>query len=198
VVFQKTSIVYTEVPTGFKGLCKLLIRWARSNARENMAMSEFAFKKFDLEDENLLGMQINLVMQSIWMITPMLFLTTTLYCLFVDPWTFIYSVLTVIIIWSTIPAFVYASRYDKNEALWSYVYGVFNFIALSWIGPYSIITIHRSGWLTRTTPKGPAITPADPPPPQEPPSGGDQKSPDKPAPQPSASEAGPQPNTAPS
>jgi len=162
IVFQKTAIAYTEVPTSYKGLCKMLIRWARSNVRENMAMCEFAFKRFDLEDENLLGMQINLIMQSIWTITPMLFLSTTIYCLFVDPWTFIYSVLTVIIIWSTFPAFVYASRYDKNESLWSFVYGVFNFLALSWIGPYSIVTVHRSGWLTRQEPK--KITSSEEPP----------------------------------
>ena len=162
VVFQKTSIAYTEVPTSYKGLCKMLIRWARSNVRENIAMTEFTFNRIDLEDENLLGMQINLVMQSVWMITPMLFLSTTFYCLFVDPWTFLYSVLTVIIIWSTFPAFVYASRYNKNEALWSYVYGVFNFVALSWIGPYSVLTVHRSGWLTRQEPKGPALKPGPP------------------------------------
>lgn len=153
IVFQKTSLVYTEVPTSYKGLCNMLIRWARSNVRENIAMGEFAFRRIDLEDEDLLGMQLNLVMQSVWMVTPLLFLGTTLYCLFADPWTFTYSVLTVIVIWSTFPAFIYASRYDKNEALWSYVYGMFNFVALSWIGPYSILTVHRSGWLTRTLPK---------------------------------------------
>ena len=135
----------------------MLIRWGRSNVRENIAMTEFTFKRFDIEDENLLGMQLNLIMQSVWMITPLFFLATTIYCLFIDPWTFLYSVLTVIIIWSTFPAFIYAKRYNKNEALWSYVYGVFNFIALSWIAPYSVLTVHRSGWLTRQEPKGPAI-----------------------------------------
>jgi hyaluronan synthase len=159
VVFQQPAIAYTEVPKSYKGLCKMLIRWARSNVRENIAMTEFTFKRFNLEDENLLGMQLNLIMQSVWMITPLLFLSTTFYCLFVDPWTFLYSVLTVIIIWSTFPAFVYAKRYDKNEALWSYVYGVFNFVALSWIGPYSVLTVYRSGWLTRQEPKGPATAP---------------------------------------
>ena len=59
----------------------------------------------------------------------------------------------VIIIWSTLPAFVYASRYDKTESLWSYIYGIFNFLTLSWIGPYSVFTVHRSGWLTRDLPK---------------------------------------------
>lgn len=153
IVFQKDAVVFTVVPVTYKGLCKMLIRWGRSNVRENLAMCRFTFRRIDLEDEDLLGLQINLVIQAIWMITPILFLGTTIYCLFVDAMTFIYSVLMVIIIWSTLPAFVYASRYDKTESLWSYIYGIFNFLTLSWIGPYSVFTVHRSGWLTRDLPK---------------------------------------------
>lgn len=163
VVFQKSSVVFTEVPTTYRTLCKMLIRWGRSNVRENLAMCRFAFRKIDLENEDLLGLQINLVMQTIWMVTPLLFLFTTCYCLFVDAKAFIYSVFMVIIIWSTLPAFVYARRYDKSESLWSYIYGIFNFLTLSWIGPYCIFTVHRSGWLTRQEPK--SIHP-DPVPPQ--------------------------------
>ena len=98
-------------------------------------------------------MQINLIMQTLWTITPMLFVVSTVYCLMVSPAAFLYSTVMAILIWSTLPAFVYASKYKKEEALWSYVYGVFNFLSLSWIGPYSILTVHRSGWLTRSKPK---------------------------------------------
>ena len=69
----------------------------------------------------------------------------------VDALAFFYSMITVIILWSTIPAFFYACRYSKNESLWSYVYGLFNFFALFWIAPYALITIQKSGWLTRNS-----------------------------------------------
>ena len=153
VVFQKSAFVYTEVPKDYAGLCKMFIRWSRSNVRENLEMFKFAFRRIDFADEDLLGMQINLVMQTLWTLTPMLFVGSTLYCLAVSPLAFLYASLMATLIWSTLPAFVYASKYSKKEALWSYVYGVFNFLSLSWIGPYSILTIHRSGWLTRAKPK---------------------------------------------
>ena len=149
VVFQSTAVAFTEMPTTYIPLCKMFIRWARSNIRENLAMLEFAFRKIDLRNENLLGMQLNLIMQSIWMFTPLFFLSSTLYCLSLDTPTFLYTVFLVIAIWSTFPSFIYACKYNKKESIWAYVFGFFNFIALSWIGPYSLLTVHKSGWLTR-------------------------------------------------
>ena len=131
----------------------MFIRWSRSNVRENLEMFKFAFRRIDFTDEDLLGMQINLIMQTLWTLTPMLFVASTIYCLVVSPLTFLYASIMATLIWPTLPAFVYASKYSKKDALWSYVYGVFNFLSLSWIGPYSILTIHRSGWLTRSKPK---------------------------------------------
>ena len=58
-----------------------------------------------------------------------------------------------IVFWSTLPAFVYARRYNAGDSLWSYVYGVFSFLTLFWVSPYCIFTVHKSGWLTRQKPK---------------------------------------------
>ncbi|MBR2434129.1 MAG: glycosyltransferase, partial [Lentisphaeria bacterium] len=52
VVFQQTSVVYTEMPLTYNGLCKMLIRWGRSNVRENLAMCRFAFRRFDLNNDD--------------------------------------------------------------------------------------------------------------------------------------------------
>ena len=150
VVFQRNAVAFTNVPADYTGLCKMFLRWARSNIRENIAMLRFAFKKLNW---NWIGLQINLFMQIIWMFTPICFILTTAYCIAVDALAFFYSVITVITLWSTIPAFFYACRYSKNESLWSYVYGIFNFLALSWIAPYALLTIHQSGWLTRENQK---------------------------------------------
>ncbi|MBQ7403995.1 MAG: glycosyltransferase [Lentisphaeria bacterium] len=146
VVYQRDSVAFTKVPVTYYGLCKMFIRWARSNFRENFSMMRFAFKKYTW---NWIGLQINLFMQFVWMFTPTIFIFTSLYCIISDALAFFYSVITVIMLWSTIPAFFYACRYSKNESLWSYVYGLFNFFALFWIAPYSLLTIHKSGWLTR-------------------------------------------------
>ena len=149
VVFQSTAVAFTDMPSTYPPLCKMLIRWARSNIRENLAMAAFLFRRIRLRDSNLLGLQINWLMQSVWMFTPLFFLFSALYCLALDAPAFLYSVFSVTVIWSTFPALIYAAKYEKNESLWAYVFGFFNFLALSWIGPYSLLTVHRSGWLTR-------------------------------------------------
>lgn len=153
VVFQQTSTVYTEMPLTYSGLCKMLIRWGRSNVRENIAMAKFAFRRFDTNDDDLTGMQVNLVMQTFWMIAPVVFLGYTVYCLLQGVLPFIIGAAFAIVFWSTMPAFVYARRYNPGDSVWSYVYGVFSFFTLFWVSPYCIFTVHKSGWLTRQKPK---------------------------------------------
>jgi len=38
VVYQRDAVVLTKVPTRFSGLRRMLLRWARSNVRENLVM----------------------------------------------------------------------------------------------------------------------------------------------------------------
>ena len=124
----------------------MLIRWARTNFRENFAMLRYAFKRYTW---NWIGLQINWVMQFIWMFTPTIFIFTAFYSITKDAMAFFYSTVTFITLSSTVPAFFYACRYSKNESLWSYVYGLYSFFALFWIAPYALLTIRQSGWLTR-------------------------------------------------
>ena len=46
VKFQRNAYVYTNTPEKYKNLYKMFIRWERSNVRENIMMSKFAFKDF--------------------------------------------------------------------------------------------------------------------------------------------------------
>ena len=45
VLFQRNAYVLTNTPEEYRTLYKMFIRWERSNVRENIAMSKFAFKK---------------------------------------------------------------------------------------------------------------------------------------------------------
>lgn len=155
IVFQRTSTIFTEMPTDYRGLCKMLIRWGRSNVRENVSMAKFAFRHFDLDNDNLTGMQANLIIQMFWMIAPLIFTGYAVWCCASDSLNFVYGAVIAILFWSTLPAFVFARRYSKTKSLWSYVYGIFSFLTLFWVSPYCVLTVHRSGWLTRQKPKEP-------------------------------------------
>ena len=150
IVYQSNSVVWTKVPTTYGGLTKMLIRWARSNVRENLYMAEFAFKRFSFK--HVMGRQLNLLMQILWQVTPCFFLPVTVYYMIVAPTTFIPTMLGVLTMWSSISALFYFSRVRSTDALWSYVYGVFHSFSLAWIAPYSIFTVRKSGWLTRDLP----------------------------------------------
>ena len=60
VIYQRNAVAFTKVPATYISLCRMFIRWARSNFRENFSMMRFAYKKFSW---NWIGLQINLFMQ---------------------------------------------------------------------------------------------------------------------------------------
>ncbi len=149
VVFQKDALAYSEMPTDYPSLCKMMIRWTRGNFRENFVLFKYAFRHINLNDDNLTGMQLNLIVQTFWQISPVIFALFAIWSIFTGSFAFVSGIILSILFWSTLPAFIYAKRYSRAESLWSYVYGFFSFITMFWIAPYSVFTVHRSGWMTR-------------------------------------------------
>lgn len=152
VTFQQNSLVYTNVPTGYKGLCKMFLRWARSDARETLHMSAFLFRKFSWDR---LGAQINLVMAWMTLTVSQLFLLAALACLVWHPILFGLNMLVGAAISACLPAALYAIRRRSADGIYAYGYAVFWLLGLAWITPYAMSTCNRGGWLTReltTTP----------------------------------------------
>jgi hyaluronan synthase len=147
VLFQRNAMVYTNVPEHYQDLSKMLIRWGRSNVRETIKMAGFVFGNF--RDHHRISARLLLCMQCLWCApSPILFiLMVSLVILF--PLQFAIVSLGGGALWNTFSALFYASRYRSSEAFWAYGYGVFHFCALAWIAPYSLLTVRRTGWLTR-------------------------------------------------
>jgi hyaluronan synthase len=145
--FQSDAMVWTKVPTDYPGLCKMFLRWARSNVRENVEMSAFAYGKF--RSSSALGARINLSLLWLSMITPPLMLIGAFLCLMWKPGLYSVHIALGTAVASTIPAAFFALRYRDSNALWSYLYGFFWLAGLWWINPYAILTAHKDRWLTR-------------------------------------------------
>lgn len=147
ILFQKDAYVYTNTPERYKGLYKMFIRWERSNVRENIMMSKFAFKNF--RDGNKLGTRLLLLNQ--WLKLIMSYPITILMFAFVmtHPVLFACSTLSGILIASSPQAIFYAVRHKLPESLWAYTYSIFYTFSLFWITPYAIATAGKKGWLTR-------------------------------------------------
>lgn len=151
VLFQRNAYVLTNIPERFSSLHKMFTRWERSNVRENLMMSKFAFKTFRNGSKS--GTRILLVNQWMHMITAYPLFLIMIILLLTHPILFISSTLLGILIFSSLPAFFYAKKYNISEAFWAYSYSIFYAFGLFWITPYAMATANRRGWLTRGLPE---------------------------------------------
>ncbi|WP_108866226.1 glycosyltransferase [Aquimarina aquimarini] len=151
VFFQRNAYVYTNIPERYKNLYKMFIRWERSNVRENIAMSKFAFGNFRKEAKS--GTRILLLNQWLKMTMAYPGIILMLFFICTYPILFLTSTLVSIFVFSSIQALFYAKKHSLTESLWAYPYSIFYAFSLFWITPYAIATAGRSGWLTRDLPK---------------------------------------------
>ncbi|MFB9110813.1 glycosyltransferase [Flavobacterium gyeonganense] len=147
VLFQRNSIVLTNVPEGYTGLYKMFIRWGRSNVRENLMMAKYVFKNFRTGSK--VGTRLLYLDQTAKIIMSVPFLLFMFFFIAIHPLLFFSSTLVSIFVISSFSAFFYAKKYSFSESMWAYSYSVFYSFSLFWITPYAIITAHKKGWLTR-------------------------------------------------
>jgi len=147
VHFQSDAVVYTNVPVKYKGLCKMLLRWARSNIRETIALSRFGFTRF--RPEPVLGAQVDLANQWLRFTTNELLKIGMISSLIHFPGVTLYGLLGGMFFASLMPAFFYLLRHRSLACVWAFPYTVFMFFGLSWISLYALLTPHKNGWMTR-------------------------------------------------
>lgn len=150
VVYQREAVVLTKVPTQYAGLRRMLLRWARSNVRENLIMLTYVFRRFRSGDSGggwvrLFGATLILRMT----------LTEALKCAFfvqliLAPMTALPVLAAGAGIASIVPALVHHRRHGGFFGCrWALPYSFFWMTGLCWISLWGIFTASRSGWLTR-------------------------------------------------
>jgi len=147
VVFQSNAVVYTNVPTRYENLCRMFLRWARSNVRESIMMAQFIFTKF--RDTSARGARTFFLFGVFNLIVPQFLLAGMFACLLWKPTVFIMPILFGSTLGASVAAFFYAVRRKNSEAIWAYAYSFFWSTCLFWITGYSLLTAHNSSWLTR-------------------------------------------------
>jgi hyaluronan synthase len=157
VKFQSNAVVYTMVPTTYGKLCKMFLRWARSNVRETLAMAAFIFKKF--RRGSMSGARVNFIMSCINIVVPQAIASLIIGFIFLRPQIYLSQLMLGVVISSTAPAVFYALRKKNSDSLWAYAYGLFWFAGLWWITPWAIATCRNGNWLTRQLPTERPLTP---------------------------------------
>lgn len=146
-LFQNNAIVYTNIPETYSTLRKMYTRWERSNVRENIMMTKFAFSKF--RPSNTFKPRLLLLNQWLGIISAIPSLIVMLLIIFSYPRLFFSSTIISVAIFSIIPAMYYFVKYSKKNSLWVFTYNIFYSFTLFWITPFAILTARKRGWLTR-------------------------------------------------
>ena len=130
----------------------MLVRWTRSDIRENIAMTKYAFSDIKKWDMLRMGLQLNLIFFDLGMLLPLIFFPTFILFILTHLGNIHYiaaGTAVVSCIWAILPALIYADRYSVKKSLWAFAYAVFGAFFLSWIPGYSLLTVKNSDWMTR-------------------------------------------------
>lgn len=152
IVHQPLAMAETNLPRTYYGACKMLIRWTRSDIRENIIMSRFVLRQMKFFSLRSLSLFVHWFALFVNMLLPFVFIPVGIFCLatgdhIIFQLSFIYVSAA---LWSLIPAIIFI-RQKKSllHTIWAFVFGLYNLLALSWIIVYSVFTLHNSNWLTR-------------------------------------------------
>lgn len=152
VVHQPQARAETALPESYCGVCKMLLRWTRSDIRENILMVPAVFRGLCSPGIRSINLFLHWVMLFVNMLLPFIFLPLSVYLAATAPdikFHLAFFCLSATL-WSLIPAIVYVrERQSFRQTIWAFMYGFYSAFALSWIAVYSVLTVKNSGWLTR-------------------------------------------------
>lgn len=144
-VYQRGAMVLTLVPTSYRQLCRMFLRWNRSYIREEARFARVLWKRPPLA---------RLIAACDMLITNLRFPVMCLTMLLLGA-LFVYDPLVLARVMVAVGAIslIYSLYYLRSERSMSFLYGVvfeyFSFFFLFWIFPWALLTVRARGWLTR-------------------------------------------------
>lgn len=144
-VYQRTAIVRTLAPAGFRQLCRMLIRWDRSYVREEFCFLRVVWKRplktrvIALCDRAITNLRYPVHYASLFLI---------LFLAFHHPALLVRFLLAVGLM-SLYNMFYYLRSERSLDFCYGIFYAYFEMATLFWIFPYSLLTVRARGWLTR-------------------------------------------------
>jgi hyaluronan synthase len=153
VVYQRKAMVLTKVPVTYTGLRKMLLRWARSNVRENLVMLSFITRRFRPTDEGSGWVRLFSITQIVRMTMGEAFKFVVMAQLLLAPVHTLFLLSVSCIISACLPALVHQRRYGGWFGWrWAVPYAFYWLFTLCWISLWGLLTASHSGWLTRELP----------------------------------------------
>jgi hyaluronan synthase len=150
----------TKVPVTYTGLRKMLLRWARSNVRENLVMLSFIARRFRPFDDGSGWVRLFSITQLVRMTMGEAFKFVVIAQILLAPVHTLFLLTVSCFISACLPALVHQKRYGGWFGWrWAVPYAFYWLFSLCWISLWGLLTASHSGWLTRELP---SITPTTP------------------------------------
>ncbi len=153
VRFQQNAIASTTIPTTYVRICRMYLRWIRSDIRENIRMARAVLTgSIRHWTPRMLVLQANLLFLDLSILAPLVAIPGVVSFVIVHlsalPMVLMMAMLASLG-WAVVPAVIYAERYSPLKSLWAFGYCLFYFFGLSWVPVYSIFTLRNGSWMTR-------------------------------------------------
>jgi hyaluronan synthase len=150
VVYQRDAVVLTKVPVSFEGLRRMLLRWGRSNIRENLVMLSYLWKPFRTGHGGTGWFRLYSSMEVFRMAVGNGFKIALLVHVLMTPFAMLTGLLCMCLTASILPALVHQLRYGGWFGWrWAIAYSFFWLAGLAWISVWALVTASKSAWLTR-------------------------------------------------
>ncbi|MBI4794513.1 MAG: glycosyltransferase [Deltaproteobacteria bacterium] len=146
ITYQRSAVTHTTVPETYQGLCRMYLRWDRSNFRESWVQLSFIFSNYRKRDRVL--PIIDFFITQIEFPLTYLFLGLLFMSFFIYPFVMVkfFAGLGVI---TMVYMFYYIHQERDLEFVYGILYSYFAFFFLNWVQPYAFITLRNDHWLTR-------------------------------------------------
>ena len=144
--YQRSAVVHTLVPESYRGLCKMYLRWDRSNFRENWVQLKFIFTKY--RDKHRLLPIIDFFITQIEFPLTYLFLGLLLVSFFVYPIVMV-KFFAGLGVFTLIWMYYYIHQERDLDFIYGILYSYYAFFFLNWVQPWAFLTVRNGRWLTR-------------------------------------------------
>ncbi|MGA8571362.1 MAG: glycosyltransferase [Desulfobaccales bacterium] len=145
-VYQRTALVHTVVPETYRGLCRMYLRWERTNFRETWVQIKFIFS--DYRKRHWLLPIVDFFITQIEFPLLYLFMGILLLSFFIYPIVMVkffagLGVLTLVYM------YYYIHQERDMEFIYGIIYSYFAFFFLNWVQGYAFLTVRNDRWLSR-------------------------------------------------
>jgi hyaluronan synthase len=145
-VYQRSAVVYTTVPENYKGMCRMFLRWDRSNFRESYLQMAFMFTRYR-QKHRLLPI-VDFFVRELEFPLSCVFIPLLIISIIISP-VLLVKFFTALALVSFFLTVYYVSAERDMDFVYGVLYSFFALFFVKWIRPYALFTLRDGRWLTR-------------------------------------------------